>query len=292
MAATRDEAVVLRKLDYSETSQVLLFLTRAHGPRRLIAKGVKRGTKNRFAPAIDLLERGWVVFLGRPQGEPRLGTLTEWRQTDPFLGLREDLNRLYAAQYAAEATAAMTEDADPHPELFDALVRLLGHLCACEDPRPLLAGYQRSLLRAAGLWPDLTRCVQCDRPAPLGRAGYFAPHQGGLFCRQCAPAIAEKRLVPAAVLDALRDDRLLDGLSPDRRGTGVATVASAWGASGSGQVVSHTSPDSSPPASVAADAFAVLDYTLSHTLGRPLATARFILNPRAPSDEAGHRRKG
>ena len=54
MTAIKDEAIVLRRLDYSETSQVLAFFTRDHGPRRLIAKGVKRSTKKKFATGIDL----------------------------------------------------------------------------------------------------------------------------------------------------------------------------------------------------------------------------------------------
>ena len=55
MPLVKDEAIVLRRLDSSESSQVLVFFTREHGPQRLIAKGIKRGTKQRFATGIDLL---------------------------------------------------------------------------------------------------------------------------------------------------------------------------------------------------------------------------------------------
>ncbi len=37
MASVKDVAIVLRRLDYSETSQVLAMLTREHGQQRLIA---------------------------------------------------------------------------------------------------------------------------------------------------------------------------------------------------------------------------------------------------------------
>ncbi|HQA45519.1 MAG TPA: recombination protein O N-terminal domain-containing protein, partial [Phycisphaerae bacterium] len=97
MPVMKDEAVALRRIDYSETSQVLLFLTRGHGPRRLLAKGIKRGTKQKFATGIDLLEHGRVVFAVRASGESGLGNLTEWRQIDLYTGLRSDLHRLYAA---------------------------------------------------------------------------------------------------------------------------------------------------------------------------------------------------
>jgi DNA repair protein RecO (recombination protein O) len=204
MAAIKDQAIVLRHLDYSETSQVLAVLTREHGKQRLIAKGVKRSSKKRPAIAIDLLERGELLFLPTLRGGAQLGPLTEWRQVQPYLGLRGHLHRWYAGQYAAEITAAMTEEADPHPGLFDALADLLGKLCSADEVIGLLVGYQRTLLEQAGLWPDLTRCVMCDRPAPENRAAYFSAHQGGLVCRICQPKTHDARKIDAAALTALR----------------------------------------------------------------------------------------
>src|SRR5437016_5129272 len=108
MASFKDKGIVLRRLDYSESSQVLAFFTRDHGQRRLIAKGVKRGTRKKFAVGIDLLEQGELVFIQRESSESGLGTLTEWRQTQLFLGLRDSLDRWYAALYMAEITTGMT----------------------------------------------------------------------------------------------------------------------------------------------------------------------------------------
>lgn len=204
MPPVHDKAIVLRHLDYSETSQVLACLTREHGPRRLIAKGIKRGTKHKAASIIDLLETGDVVFLDRPHSEAELSILTEWRQSDAHLGLRQNLQAWYAAQYAAEITSGMTQEADPHPELFDALGVLLSRLSGGAAVLPELLDYQSAVLSSAGLWPDLTRCVVCDRPAPTGRAGYYAAVQGGLVCRVCQPTLPTSRYLSATHLEALR----------------------------------------------------------------------------------------
>lgn len=215
MPAIKDDALVLRRLDYSESSQVLVVLTRTHGLRRLIAKGAKRSTKTRFVPGIDLLERGWVVFLPGSRGDSHLGTLTEWLQTEAYLGLRTALPQWYAAQYAADVTVAAMEEAEPHVDLFDALAELLGALSAGRPPLPEVVGYQCALLRSLGLWPDLTRCVLCDRVAPPGRAAYYGFHQGGLVCSQCVPAAGQVRKVGAAVLTSLREsDWLPDTVGP------------------------------------------------------------------------------
>lgn len=210
MPPVRDQAIVLRHLDYSETSQVLACLTRAHGPRRFIAKGIKRGTKNKAASIIDLLELGEVVFLDRPHSDAELSILTEWRQSDAHLGLRRDLLAWYAAQYAAEITSAMTQEADPHPELFDALAGLLDSLSGGAAALPGLLSYQCALLIVAGLWPDLSRCVVCGRTAPPGRAGYYGAVQGGLVCRNCQPTLTGTRYLSASSIDALRNRAFQD----------------------------------------------------------------------------------
>ena len=231
MAAVKDQAIVLRHLDYSESSQVLAVLTREHGQQRLIGKGVKRSTKKQMTVGIDLLEEGEVVFLPALRAEAALGTLTEWRQTQPFLALRGTLARWYAGQYAAEITAAMTEEGDPHPGVFDALDHLLSTLCAADDVTGPLVVFQRALLEQAGLWPDLTRCVVCDRAAPEGRAAFFSAQQGGLVCRICQPKVHESRKISAAVLTALRENRC-------DADTGRAALE-------------------------------ILDYTIAHVIGRP-----------------------
>lgn len=203
MAGVLDEAIVLRRLDYSETSQVLLLFTRMHGAIRVIAKGAKRSTKTRFVPGIDLLERGQVVFIRSGRGENRLGTLAEWRQSEAHLGLRLNLARWYAGQYAAEITAMMLEDEDPHGELFEALCEFLSSANTADAVAPLVARFQSVLLKTVGLWPELQRCVLCGRAGAAGKSAQFAVAQGGLVCSACSPRAGEVRKVDAATLNAL-----------------------------------------------------------------------------------------
>jgi hypothetical protein len=86
MSLIKDHAVILRRLDFSENSQVLALFTRDHGKVRAIAKGVKRSTKTRFAPAPDLLDVGSAVLSAPPADRDRLAILTEWTPTQPLTG--------------------------------------------------------------------------------------------------------------------------------------------------------------------------------------------------------------
>jgi len=203
VALVKDAAIVLRRLDFSETSQVLAVFTRDHGQQRLIAKGVKRGTKTRAGIGIDLLEKGDVVFSARPGKEDRLATLTEWRQRDGYRHLRSDLARMYAAEYAADVTVQLTETHDPHPGLYDALDDLLSRL-ADAPAADALATYLWRLLREIGLRPQMVLCVGCNRDATGDEAIYFSSHQGGVLCRDCEVSAVEKRRLSRETADLLR----------------------------------------------------------------------------------------
>ncbi len=236
MALIKDTAVVLRRLDYSETSQVMVLFTRAHGQLRVIAKGIKRATKKKASTGIDLLEMGDLVFAQRPGKEDVLATLTEWRQSETFTHLQRDLARLYAAQYAAEVTAQLTEPNDPHPALFDALTVMLRKL-ASDDPVTVLVRYLWIMLREIGLVPELSVCMRCGNGVAGDRVLYFSSRAGGAICRDCEPQSVEKRRVDSFAA------ALLCGLN--------GSNSSAMNA----RAVRH--------------AFDLLDYHLTETMGKP-----------------------
>ncbi len=206
MPLVQDEAIAIRRLDYSETSQVLAFFTREHGKQRLIAKGIKRGTKKRFATGIDLLERGRLVFSHRDDRTQGLGTLTEWAQEEVFAELRSDLRWMYAGQYVAEALDVATEENDPAPDLYASAVSTLHGLPT--EAGVALAHFLRVLLTEIGLMPDLTCCVSCGRPWSGKTSPMFSAREGGLVCRECEGPLPEKRRVSAAVGRALLEDAI------------------------------------------------------------------------------------
>src|SRR5215213_4589643 len=129
MALAHDRCICLRKVEYSETSQILHLFGREHGVVRVIAKGAHRTTKqgaSRFGGGIDLLDLGDAVFT--LDLEKQLCTLTEWKLTEGHLELRGNLRCLYLGQYAAELVSVLIEEHDPHPDLFDRLEQTLGEL--------------------------------------------------------------------------------------------------------------------------------------------------------------------
>jgi DNA repair protein RecO (recombination protein O) len=200
MSIVRDKAVVLGRLDYSETSQVLVLFARRHGKVRVIAKGIKRGTKTRFAAGVDLLDIGDVCFIHRADKMANLSTLTEWKQTRSLSGLREKLSRIQGAQYVAEITGKLTEEFDPHTALYDSIIATLEALAVAPQPVEVVTHYQLRLLCEVGSLPRFDACMACHRGDDLT---HFSSLQGGMICRHCEQGILEKWEVSDATHTAM-----------------------------------------------------------------------------------------
>src|SRR4029079_6611937 len=113
MPLTHDRCICIRKVEYSETSQILTLFSREHGRLQLIAKGAHRRTKagaSKFDGGIDLLDLGDAVFSHAPERE--LAPLCEWHLIDGHLELRNNLRSINLGLYAAELVTMLFEEHD------------------------------------------------------------------------------------------------------------------------------------------------------------------------------------
>lgn len=185
MPRFKDQAVCIRDIDWSETSQVVALFTREHGKVRGLAKGSKRtspGAIARFCGGIDLLTRGEVVATTKPSTD--LATITEWDLQDPMRHLHTDLRAHRLSMYAADFVAALTMDHDPHPKVFEGLVWFLETL-ATENARPQAAAallrFQWEVLADCGFKPELDRDVVTGQLlTEAGSMLLFDPRAGGV----------------------------------------------------------------------------------------------------------------
>ena len=202
----RESAICLRTTDYSETSQVVHFLTRGWGVVRLLAKGTKR-PKSKSGGAIDLLCEGDLVFIASSRDS--LGTLVEFSETVSHTDLRTDAARLNTALYMIELVGETLAEADPHPEVFDLLHNGLARLGQADAQGPaVLAYFQWRLLQHVGLLGQLKQCVSCGgavspSPSAPGRDVYFSSSLGGLLCGGCEGAATEKFRLDGSALAGL-----------------------------------------------------------------------------------------
>src|SRR4051812_837709 len=166
MAIQKTDALTLRALDYSETSQIVWFFTRELGRVHVIAKGARRA-RSPFEGALEPIVHGEIVFYRKRRkasDEEGLEILKEFDPRDAFPGIRNDLARFYRGSYVIELLTELSIADEPMPELFDTAIATLGTL-ARGEPRVLdavLCAFEIRALRASGVEPSLEQCVECD----------------------------------------------------------------------------------------------------------------------------------
>ncbi len=190
MTAEKSLALVLRVVEFSESSSIVTLFTREFGKVRALAKGARR-PKGPFESALDLLSLCRIVFLRK--SSDALDLLTEAKLERRFRPITRDLSYLYAGYYVAELLNELTDDADPHPELFDAAQDTLLRLSSGpEGAAAVVLRFEMTALRTLGHQPALAACAECGRPIEAAGRVAFGQLAGGVLCASCRPG---KKLV-------------------------------------------------------------------------------------------------
>lgn len=195
-----DEAVVLRRVDYSETDRILTVLTREHGKLGVIARGVRK-QGSRMAPHTDLFARS-TMQLAAGRGE--LEVLTQAQRIGAVPTLDEP-RRAACAALVAELADRVLEDGHPlEPGIYELVVDALS---GCgdrrRDPRAAVAWFARRMMDRLGYAPELSACAGCGA-ALEQQPAYFSAAAGGLLCPRCAIADLDGVLCSVAAIKVLR----------------------------------------------------------------------------------------
>jgi DNA repair protein RecO len=177
------EGICLRRLHYSNTSQVASFITADAGRLSFLAKGVTRAPKKGIRTGFDLLGRYDLVYTMRRPGT--LHNLTDRWLKDGFRGVRRSLPRILCGYYAAELASSFTVEEEPCPALYDLLLRTLHDVASGEALGLSLLVLELGALREHGSCPQFHLCTECGRPLPQRGPVCFCPASGGPLCRRC-----------------------------------------------------------------------------------------------------------
>ncbi len=212
MPRVKDQAICIRLLDWSETSQIVALFTAEHGLLRGLAKGAKRfspSSLQRFSGGIELLTAGEIVANLKTGHE--LAQLIEWDLQQPWWKLRESLAAQRLALYAADALHALVAEHDPHPGVFAVLHTLLGTLAegakssaASRDQQLALLRFQWALLNECGYRPQVEVDVITGEELPTAAKYQFDARAGGFTVAHDRADHPERWAVRGQTLELLR----------------------------------------------------------------------------------------
>lgn len=200
----KTEAIILKTVDFSESSLVVTLFTRDYGKIRALAKGGRR-IKGPFESALDLMARVLVTYIAK-RGDV-LDLLTEAKLIRRYRPDKDNFSGLYAGCYVIELLDAMTVEENPSPEIYDLTAETLDMLGAGEDVLPCLMRFEWQLLELTGAFPLLDRCVQCGCEMPENREKtmLFAHLDGGVVCSRCREGKQQLSLISPGLVRRIRE---------------------------------------------------------------------------------------
>lgn len=201
VAQEKSEAIVLRGVDFGDTSRIVTLITPDRGRMAVLAKGARR-KNSALSAVLDTFNRIEMVY-GWKSGR-EVQTLMEAALLDAYPGIKGDLGRSAYAAFPLELAGRAAHENEPSEALYAALVQGLAGMNAWRGAAQAHAAWQTLLLlEAAGFAPALDHCARCG--GPLRGALYFTP-SGGAACGGCG---GERRLASEtlACLRLLGSDR-------------------------------------------------------------------------------------
>ena len=184
MGQEKSEALVLRGVDFSESSRIVTFLTPERGRMACLAKGARR-TKRGLGAVLDTFNRVELVYYWKDGRQVQ--TLAEASLLNAYSGIKRDFERGAYAAFPLELAYRVAHENEPSEALYDSMLLGLGGLAAWPGAARTHVCWQvLRLLSAAGFEPSLEYCVVCG--AAVGGAPGFL-YEGGVACGRERPDV-------------------------------------------------------------------------------------------------------
>lgn len=216
----KTRAIVLRKIDYGDSSRIAQFFTENFGKISAIIKGVRTG-KSKSGLIIDIFNN--VEILLYKKGTREVQLVSEVELIKHYSNINEDLDRMSFANGIVELLSNLTVENENNHKLY------LGSAKALElinnlnkSPRLVFAKFLFFFIKEIGYELEINKCSICGKNLS-NEMNASLNYDSGVICRECS----QDRLIQAELNkelfnllfclsdkknDIKYDDKLLDKL--------------------------------------------------------------------------------
>lgn len=189
--------LVLREVEYKESSRILTVLTSTEGKITVSARGAKRRGSKTAAAAQLLAYADMTLFHERGRY-----VLAEARSIELFRGLRDDLELLSLGSYFAELLDTFCSENIQDLGMLSLGLNALFALSEAKRPPELVkAAFELRLMCLSGFEPQLYGCDMCGKEDP--NIAELSLTGGVLHCMTCRKE-GQSVSVSVGALDAMR----------------------------------------------------------------------------------------
>ncbi len=225
--SARTPAVVLRARESPGGDRIVTFLSPEEGLVDAFAFG---GPKSKLRSLAAPYHAG-IAWIYR---DPVRGftKLTDFDAERDFSGIREDLARLWAAGFFAEALVATHAGGGELAAVFALTLDALATLDAADAPRVDLCVVQfvQRLASCSGIAPEYGVCASCGEGGDDRGIYAWSSREPAFLCRECAAETTDSIPMPAGAVRYLERTAALSWADAARVGADDSTRAAlrAW----------------------------------------------------------------
>lgn len=184
-------SIILKKQDWSEADELVVFFSRDLGWLTGVAKNAKR-SRVRFGGHLEPFALVDLTLRARKRDD--LVWIDDAQVVQGFLDLRSDIARIAWASYFFELASALLPEGQADSDVFDFLLRFL-ELLNGGEPQPFrLVLDEIRLLGLLGYAPRFDICPACGVPLGGGEEAVFSPAAGGACHPGCVESPEERQL--------------------------------------------------------------------------------------------------
>ena len=178
----KTKAVVIKKLDYGDSSKIATFFTEDYGKMTGIIKGA-RSPKSKMGSVVDILNTVQIVFYKKENREIQF--ISQADLTNHYSNLKSDLEILKYASSVAELLLNLILDDEPHVKLFKGTIKILDLMnTSKESAEYYFIKYLIFFLKEIGYEIQLDSCSICDKKIN-GNLSYSFSYNSGIVCSDC-----------------------------------------------------------------------------------------------------------
>jgi DNA repair protein RecO (recombination protein O) len=180
MAIQKSEAIILRTIEFRETSLIVNFFTKDFGKISGLIKGI-RNQPQRYGGLPLVFSRSTIVFYEKPDRD--LCLVSQCDAAEQFPSIRANLKKNNYANYFVELLDAVCQDNDKNERLFNLTLDCLKTLETSDQSWQIARVFEIKLLNHSGFKPRLDACVNCQ--SRITGCARFSPVLGGILCASC-----------------------------------------------------------------------------------------------------------
>jgi DNA repair protein RecO (recombination protein O) len=183
----KTDAVVLSKMNYSDSSCIASLFTEDFGKLSVMVKGA-RSSKSKFGKIIDPINYLSVVIYKKESREIQL--LSQADIIDYYPGIKNELVKLWYSQAIIELVKNLLAEHEVNKKIFKGVIKILSRLnLGDERPEVTFGRFFIFFLKEIGYEIQTDSCTLCGKVKFANNVHYN--YDKGLICGECRKSVVD-----------------------------------------------------------------------------------------------------